>query len=171
MLLRAKIRMDESDLAAFEARLFTDGTLQRASSSPTLAHDTSHASVSSCSSRSKNSSRSESQRHKPAFKQWVHYLGHLIAALWCSWSRLKGWEEHQYEETSVCALRCSGDPHRALSSSSARDVIEGEDWSWVWLVASLLHESMFLWPVNAKQAYRWQRSMNIAILRFSYWPF
>ncbi|KAK3554010.1 hypothetical protein QTP70_019125, partial [Hemibagrus guttatus] len=69
MLLRAKIRMGESDLTAFEARLFRDGTLQRTSSSPTLAHDTSHASASSCSSRSKKSSRSESQRHKPAVKQ------------------------------------------------------------------------------------------------------
>ncbi|XP_053088848.1 PH and SEC7 domain-containing protein 1 isoform X1 [Pangasianodon hypophthalmus] len=69
MLLRAKIRMGESDLTAFETRLFADGTLQRTSSSPTLAHDTSHASASSCSSRSKKSSRSESQRHKPAVKQ------------------------------------------------------------------------------------------------------
>ncbi|KAK2852439.1 hypothetical protein Q7C36_007640 [Tachysurus vachellii] len=69
MLLRAKIRMGESDLTAFEARLFTDGTLQRTSSSPTLAHDTSHASASSCSSRSKKSSQSEGQRHKPAVKQ------------------------------------------------------------------------------------------------------
>ncbi|KAM9477941.1 PH and SEC7 domain-containing protein 1 [Clarias gariepinus] len=69
MLLRAKIRTGESDLAAFEARLFIDGTLQRTSSSPTLAQDTSHASASSCSSRSKKSSRSESQRHKPAVKQ------------------------------------------------------------------------------------------------------
>ncbi|KAF7710240.1 PH and SEC7 domain-containing protein 1-like [Silurus meridionalis] len=69
MLMRAKIRMGESDLVAFESRLFSDGTLQRTSSSPSLAHDTSHASVSSCSSRSKKSSRSESQRHKPAVKQ------------------------------------------------------------------------------------------------------
>lgn len=104
MLLRAKIRMGESDLTAFEARLFTDGTLQRTSSSPTLAHDTSHASASSCSSRSKKSSRSEGQRHKPAVKQWVQCPGHLIAALWCSWSRLKGWEEHRYEDEngSLC---------------------------------------------------------------------
>lgn len=116
MLLRAKIRMGESDLTAFEARLFTDGTLQRTSSSPTLAHDTSHASASSCSSRSKKSSRSEGQRHKPAVKQWVHYPEHLIAALWCFWSRLKGWEEHRYEgeKMAVCALHCSGRTRRAL---------------------------------------------------------
>ncbi|TSK22593.1 PH and SEC7 domain-containing protein 1 [Bagarius yarrelli] len=68
MLLRTKIRMGESDLMAFEARLFNDGILHHTSSSTTLAHDTSHASASSCSSRSKKSSRSESQRHKPAVK-------------------------------------------------------------------------------------------------------
>uniref|UniRef100_A0AAR2K4C5 Pleckstrin and Sec7 domain containing a n=1 Tax=Pygocentrus nattereri TaxID=42514 RepID=A0AAR2K4C5_PYGNA len=44
MLLRAKIRTGESDLAAFESRLFADGGLQRAHSSPTLPQDSSHAS-------------------------------------------------------------------------------------------------------------------------------
>ncbi|XP_022540292.2 uncharacterized protein psda isoform X2 [Astyanax mexicanus] len=46
MLLRAKIRIGESDLAAFESRLFADGGLQRAHSSPTLPQDSSHASSS-----------------------------------------------------------------------------------------------------------------------------
>ncbi|XP_076142016.1 PH and SEC7 domain-containing protein 1 isoform X1 [Alosa pseudoharengus] len=49
MLLRAKIRSGESDLAAFEARLFADGGLQRAHSSPTLAQET-------CSSQASSSS-------------------------------------------------------------------------------------------------------------------
>uniref|UniRef100_A0A672NAZ9 Uncharacterized LOC107563050 n=1 Tax=Sinocyclocheilus grahami TaxID=75366 RepID=A0A672NAZ9_SINGR len=39
MLLRAKIRIGETDLGAFEARLFDDGGLQRAHSSPTLPQD------------------------------------------------------------------------------------------------------------------------------------
>lgn len=41
MLLRAKLLSGDEDLAAFEARLFSDGGLQRAHSSPTLAQDSS----------------------------------------------------------------------------------------------------------------------------------
>uniref|UniRef100_A0A672SL05 Pleckstrin and Sec7 domain containing a n=1 Tax=Sinocyclocheilus grahami TaxID=75366 RepID=A0A672SL05_SINGR len=67
MLLRAKIRMGETDLEAFEARLFDDGGLQRAHSSPTLPQDNSYASSTKESSRSSGSSkrtkRSDSQRH------------------------------------------------------------------------------------------------------------
>lgn len=40
MLLRAKLSSGDEDLAAFEARLFDDGGLQRAHSSPTLPQDT-----------------------------------------------------------------------------------------------------------------------------------
>ncbi|XP_037394440.1 uncharacterized protein psda isoform X2 [Pygocentrus nattereri] len=72
MLLRAKIRTGESDLAAFESRLFADGGLQRAHSSPTLPQDSSHASSSGGSSSSgKKSKRSEGQRlsYKQAVKQ------------------------------------------------------------------------------------------------------
>uniref|UniRef100_A0A8C1PJJ3 Pleckstrin and Sec7 domain containing a n=1 Tax=Cyprinus carpio TaxID=7962 RepID=A0A8C1PJJ3_CYPCA len=67
MLLRAKIRIGETDLEAFEARLFDDGSLQRAHSSPMLPQDNSHASSTKDSSRSSGSSkrtkRSDSQRH------------------------------------------------------------------------------------------------------------
>uniref|UniRef100_H3D760 Pleckstrin and Sec7 domain containing n=1 Tax=Tetraodon nigroviridis TaxID=99883 RepID=H3D760_TETNG len=41
MLLRAKLLSGDEDLSAFEARLFSDGGLQRAHSSPTLAQDSS----------------------------------------------------------------------------------------------------------------------------------
>lgn len=41
MLLRAKLASGDEDLAAFESRLFDDGGLQRAHSSPTLPQDTS----------------------------------------------------------------------------------------------------------------------------------
>uniref|UniRef100_A0AAY4BZA3 SEC7 domain-containing protein n=1 Tax=Denticeps clupeoides TaxID=299321 RepID=A0AAY4BZA3_9TELE len=41
MLLRAKIRSGETDLSAFEARLFDDGGLQRTHSSPTLPQEAS----------------------------------------------------------------------------------------------------------------------------------
>ncbi|KAI4894259.1 hypothetical protein NFI96_002105 [Prochilodus magdalenae] len=70
MLLRAKIRTGETDLPAFEARLFADGGLQRAHSSPTLPQDSSHAS-SSGSNSGKKSKRSEGQKHvyKQAVKQ------------------------------------------------------------------------------------------------------
>ncbi|XP_063047334.1 uncharacterized protein psda [Engraulis encrasicolus] len=61
MLLRAKIRSGESDLAAFEARLFSDAGLQRAQSSPTLAQETSISSqVSSSSGSSASGSASAS---------------------------------------------------------------------------------------------------------------
>ncbi|KAK5617359.1 hypothetical protein CRENBAI_007246 [Crenichthys baileyi] len=40
MLLRAKLVKGDDDLAAFEARLFNDGGLQRAHSSPSLPQDT-----------------------------------------------------------------------------------------------------------------------------------
>lgn len=77
MLLRAKIRMGETDLAAFEGRLFEDSGLQRTHSSPTLPQDNSHASSTKESSRSSSGSsrrtkRSDSQRHsyKQAAKQW-----------------------------------------------------------------------------------------------------
>lgn len=40
MLLRAKLASGAEDLSAFEARLFDDGGLQRAHSSPTLPQDT-----------------------------------------------------------------------------------------------------------------------------------
>ncbi|XP_066549423.1 uncharacterized protein LOC136715914 [Amia ocellicauda] len=64
MLLRAKMRCGEEDLAAFEARLFDDNGLQRAHSSPTLQE------VSQQSSSSKGK-RSEGQRHsyRQAVKQ------------------------------------------------------------------------------------------------------
>ncbi|KTG04792.1 hypothetical protein cypCar_00001707 [Cyprinus carpio] len=62
MLLRAKIRIGETDLETFEAHLFDDGGLQRAHSSPTLPQDSSHASSTKESSRS--SSRSSSKRIK-----------------------------------------------------------------------------------------------------------
>lgn len=145
MLLRAKIRMGESDLTAFETRLFTDGTLQRTSSSPTLAQDTSHASVSSCSSRSKKSSRSEGQRHKPAVKQWVHYPGHSYSCFMVLLIQTEGlrrasiwgreWQFVHYTAVEVQVLHSA----RAV----LEDVIKGEDRSWVWLFASLPHESMF----------------------------
>ncbi|XP_076830152.1 uncharacterized protein psda isoform X2 [Brachyhypopomus gauderio] len=57
MLLRAKIRSGETDVAAFEARLFADGGLQRAHSSPTLPQDSSHASA------GKKGRPSEGHRH------------------------------------------------------------------------------------------------------------
>lgn len=41
MLLRAKQSSGDEDLSAFESRLFDDGGLQRAHSSPTLPQDTS----------------------------------------------------------------------------------------------------------------------------------
>ncbi|XP_052427819.1 uncharacterized protein psda isoform X1 [Carassius gibelio] len=75
MLLRAKIRIGETDLETFEARLFDDGGLQRAHSSPTLPQDNSHASSTKESSRSSGSSkrtrRSDGQRHscRQAVKQ------------------------------------------------------------------------------------------------------
>ncbi|XP_051772072.1 PH and SEC7 domain-containing protein 1 isoform X2 [Ctenopharyngodon idella] len=77
MLLRAKIRTGETDLAAFEARLFEDGGLQRAHSSPTLRQDSSHASSTKESIRSNSSGgsrrtkRSDGQRHsyRQAVKQ------------------------------------------------------------------------------------------------------
>lgn len=40
MLLRAKLSSGDDDLVAFESRLFDDGGLQRAHSSPTLPQDT-----------------------------------------------------------------------------------------------------------------------------------
>ncbi|XP_031434946.1 PH and SEC7 domain-containing protein 1 isoform X2 [Clupea harengus] len=49
MLLRAKIRSGETDLAAFETRLFSDSGLKRAHSSPTLPQE-------SCSSQASSSS-------------------------------------------------------------------------------------------------------------------
>ncbi|XP_050982208.1 uncharacterized protein psda [Labeo rohita] len=81
MLLRAKIRIGETDLEAFEAHLFDDGGLQRAHSSPTLPQDNSHASSTKESSRSssaaqssgssKRTKRSDGQRHsyRQAVKQ------------------------------------------------------------------------------------------------------
>lgn len=39
MLLRAKLSSGDDDLSAFESRLFDDGGLQRAHSSPTLPQD------------------------------------------------------------------------------------------------------------------------------------
>ncbi|XP_065152929.1 uncharacterized protein psda isoform X1 [Paramisgurnus dabryanus] len=76
MLLRAKIRTGETDLAAFESHLFDDGGLQRAHSSPTLPQDNSHASSTKESSRRSSSrkrvKRSETgQRHsyREAVKQ------------------------------------------------------------------------------------------------------
>ncbi|KAA0717894.1 PH and SEC7 domain-containing protein 1 [Triplophysa tibetana] len=75
MLLRAKIRTGETDLAAFESRLFEDSGLQRAHSSPTLPQDNSHASSTKESSRSSSSKRVKrsdtGQRHsyRKAVKQ------------------------------------------------------------------------------------------------------
>ncbi|XP_054455984.1 PH and SEC7 domain-containing protein 1 [Anoplopoma fimbria] len=42
MLLRAKLSSGDEDLSAFESRLFDDGGLQRAHSSPTLPQDSGH---------------------------------------------------------------------------------------------------------------------------------
>ncbi|KAM6956231.1 uncharacterized protein FYW47_012173 [Aplochiton taeniatus] len=61
MLLRAKIRSGDEDLAAFEARLFDDGGLQRAHSSPTLPQETS-----SSSSRASNAKEGASNRGTPS---------------------------------------------------------------------------------------------------------
>ncbi|KAL2082946.1 hypothetical protein ACEWY4_020719 [Coilia grayii] len=58
MLLRAKIRSGETDLSAFEARLFSDAGLQRAQSSPTLAQETSCSSQASSSSSTGDNSSS-----------------------------------------------------------------------------------------------------------------
>ncbi|XP_051507159.1 PH and SEC7 domain-containing protein 1-like isoform X3 [Myxocyprinus asiaticus] len=81
MLLRAKIRTGETDLVVFESRLFDDGGLQRAHSSPTLPQENSHARSTEESSRSsssaarssstKRSKRSDAQRHsyRQAVKQ------------------------------------------------------------------------------------------------------
>ncbi|XP_072534443.1 uncharacterized protein psda isoform X1 [Salminus brasiliensis] len=77
MLLRAKIRIGESDLVAFESRLFADGGLQRAHSSPTLPQDSSHASSSGGGDGGggggggKKSKRNEAQRqsYRQAVKQ------------------------------------------------------------------------------------------------------
>ncbi|XP_062375385.1 PH and SEC7 domain-containing protein 1 isoform X2 [Sardina pilchardus] len=60
MLLRAKIRSGESDLAAFEARLFADSGLQRAHSSPTLAQETCSSQASSSSAGSAGSASGSS---------------------------------------------------------------------------------------------------------------
>lgn len=60
MLLRAKIRIGESDLAAFESRLFADGGLQRTHSSPMLPQDSSHASSSHANSSHATSSHASS---------------------------------------------------------------------------------------------------------------
>ncbi|XP_028844165.1 PH and SEC7 domain-containing protein 1 isoform X2 [Denticeps clupeoides] len=81
MLLRAKIRSGETDLSAFEARLFDDGGLQRTHSSPTLPQEaSSQASQASGNKEVGNSNpakgnkrgkRSEGQRHsyRQAVKQ------------------------------------------------------------------------------------------------------
>lgn len=69
MLLRAKIRSGETDLAAFEARLFADSGLQRAHSSPTLAQETCSSQASSSSSSSGgggSSGRSTAAAHSSA---------------------------------------------------------------------------------------------------------
>uniref|UniRef100_A0A8C7NAH5 PH and SEC7 domain-containing protein 1-like n=1 Tax=Oncorhynchus kisutch TaxID=8019 RepID=A0A8C7NAH5_ONCKI len=51
MLLRAKIRSGEEDLSLFESRLFDDGGLQRAHSSPTLREEHSSSSQASSAKR------------------------------------------------------------------------------------------------------------------------
>uniref|UniRef100_A0A674BC69 PH and SEC7 domain-containing protein 1-like n=1 Tax=Salmo trutta TaxID=8032 RepID=A0A674BC69_SALTR len=51
MLLRAKIRSGEEDLSLFESRLFDDGGLQRAHSSPTLREEHSSSSKASSAKR------------------------------------------------------------------------------------------------------------------------
>lgn len=50
MLLRAKIRSGEEDLAAFESQLLEDNGLQRAHSSPTLQDSSQTSQVSQASS-------------------------------------------------------------------------------------------------------------------------
>ncbi|KAJ8014428.1 hypothetical protein DPEC_G00040120 [Dallia pectoralis] len=82
MLLRAKIRSGEEDLSLFESRLFDDGSLQRAHSSPTLREENSSSSQASSAKEGPSSSssstrggsrakRSEPQRHsyRQAVKQ------------------------------------------------------------------------------------------------------
>lgn len=69
MLLRAKIRSGETDLAAFEARLFADSGLQRAHSSPTLAQETCSSQASSSSSSSGGSSAGGSSGQSAAAAQ------------------------------------------------------------------------------------------------------
>ncbi|XP_020337218.2 uncharacterized protein LOC109889862 isoform X1 [Oncorhynchus kisutch] len=59
MLLRSKIRSGEEDLSLFESRLFEDGGLQRAHSSPTLREE--HSSSSQASSTRERGSSSSSQ--------------------------------------------------------------------------------------------------------------
>uniref|UniRef100_A0A672N627 Uncharacterized LOC107563050 n=1 Tax=Sinocyclocheilus grahami TaxID=75366 RepID=A0A672N627_SINGR len=72
MLLRAKIRIGETDLGAFEARLFDDGGLQRAHSSPTLPQDNSHHASTKESSRSSGSMRTKrSDRQRHSYRQAV----------------------------------------------------------------------------------------------------
>ncbi|KAM4607395.1 PH and SEC7 domain-containing protein 1 [Polymixia lowei] len=58
MLLRAKLRSGDQDLTAFEARLFDDGGLQRAHSSPTLPQESSSSQASSTKEKSQRSQRS-----------------------------------------------------------------------------------------------------------------
>lgn len=67
MLLRAKIRCGEEDLAAFESQLLEDNGLQRAHSSPTL-QDSSQASQVSQANSTKdggNSSKASACSGKP----------------------------------------------------------------------------------------------------------
>ncbi|XP_069045405.1 PH and SEC7 domain-containing protein 1 isoform X4 [Lepisosteus oculatus] len=64
MLLRAKMRCGEEDLAAFESRLFDDNGLQRAHSSPTLQQETSQQSGS-------KGKRSEGQGQRHSYRQAV----------------------------------------------------------------------------------------------------
>lgn len=71
MLLRAKIQSGEEDLAAFEAQLLEDNSLQRAHSSPTLqdssqisqASSTRDGGGSSRTSGCSSKNRQEGQRH------------------------------------------------------------------------------------------------------------
>lgn len=85
MLLRAKIRSGEEDLALFESLLLEDSSLQRAHSSPTL-QDSSQASqvsqmsssrdgansskASGCSSSSKHRQEGQRNSYRQAVKKW-----------------------------------------------------------------------------------------------------
>ena len=66
MLLRAKLLSGDEDLAAFEARLFSDGGLQRAHSSPTLPQDSVTKEKPSKKSRSMKVTSSSSSTSKNA---------------------------------------------------------------------------------------------------------
>uniref|UniRef100_A0A8C7D737 PH and SEC7 domain-containing protein 1 n=1 Tax=Oncorhynchus kisutch TaxID=8019 RepID=A0A8C7D737_ONCKI len=68
MLLRSKIRSGEEDLSLFESRLFEDGGLQRAHSSPTLREE-----------HSSSSQASSTRETRPGLSNCVALLGLMIS--------------------------------------------------------------------------------------------